>query len=278
LRREAARLEGGNVKSLAHQSVAELGGRLSVLHRQKRDHVRLDRLLHRLADAPPSARPPVLREIYRLVFPHAFAEEALLWPVIRRLLPDGHALTLRVEQEHQAINELVTRLESLDPGSPAHELLLAQITGLLSRDVRDEEDELLPRLQDALSESQLRLLGIAWEAVRLIAPTRAHPVVSRRPPGNVLSALPLAALDRCRDLVGRFLDRSPGTAAAAPLSALGSGLAAASRGVERLPGMRRGEDPSTRIARGFSRGWAVAAVAALAAGTAVAAHRRREQR
>lgn len=266
------------MKSLAHQSVPELGGRLSVLHRQKRDHVRLDRLLHRLAEAAPAERPPVLREIYRLVFPHAFAEEALLWPVIRRL-PEGHALTLRVEQEHQAINELVTRLESLDPGSPSHELLLAQITGLLSQDVRDEEDELLPRLQDALSPSQLRLLGIAWEAVRLIAPTRAHPIVSRRPPGNVLSALPLALVDRCRDLVDGLIDRGPGPAAA-PLGALGSGLAAASHGIERLPGMRRGEDPSTRMGRGFSRGWAVAAVAALAAGTAaaVAMRRRREQR
>ena len=262
--------------SLAHQSVPELGGRLSVLHRQKRDHVRLDRLLHRLAEAAPTDRPPVLRDIYRLVFPHAFAEEAVLWPVIRRLVPDGHALTLRVEQEHQAINELVTRLESIDPGSPSHELVLAQLVGLLNQDVRDEEDELLPRLQAKLSVSQLRLLGIAWEAVRRIAPTRAHPIVSRRPPGNVLSALPLSLVDRCRDRVDGLLDRRPGTAAA-PLGALSSGLAAASRGIERLPGMRRGEDPSTRIGRGLGGGWGILAVAALAAGSAaaVAATRRR---
>ena len=63
--------------------------------------------------------------------------------VWRRLPPDGLALTLRVEREHQEVNELWTRL------------------------------------------------GLAWEAVRRTAPTRPQPLVSRRPPGNALAALPL---------------------------------------------------------------------------------------
>jgi|GEM_PF-1373410 len=251
------------MKSLAQQNRVELGGRLSVMNRQKQDHVRLDRLLHRLGGAAPGEQGRVLRKIYRLVFPHAFAEEAVLWPVARRLLPDGEALTLRVEREHQEINELVTRLEALEPGSLAHEQVLARVVGLLREDVRDEEDALLPRLQDELSAARLRLLGVAWEAVRQIAPTRAHPIVARRPPGNVLSALPLAIVDRCRDLVDAARDIGP-AALGRPLGALGSGLAAASHGIERLPGLRRGEDPSTRRGGPFRSGWAVAAVGTLA--------------
>jgi hemerythrin superfamily protein len=243
------------MKSLSQQSVMELGGDLSVLSLQKQDHIELDALLHRLAEAEPQEQRGVLLEIYRLVFPHAFAEEALLWPVIRRVLPEGHALTLRVEQEHQDINELVTRLEAMEPGSAEHEQVLSRVVGLLRQDVRDEEDELLPRIQAELSPAQLRLLGVAWGAVRQIAPTRAHPIVSRRPPGNVVSALPHAVIDRCRDLVDTLLDRGP-EAAAAPLKALSSGLAAASHGIERLPGMRSGEDPSTRRAA-RRRGWPI---------------------
>ncbi len=91
------------MKSLAEQTVAELGGHKSVLSRQKRDHVELDRLLHRLSEVTPPEQGPVLRSIYRLVFPHAFAEESVLWPVVRRVLPDGHDLTLQVELEHQEI-------------------------------------------------------------------------------------------------------------------------------------------------------------------------------
>ena len=63
--------------SLAHQTRAELGGPLSVLTRQKKDHVHLDQLLHELATAPPGDEEErVLRRMARLVFPHAFAEES----------------------------------------------------------------------------------------------------------------------------------------------------------------------------------------------------------
>jgi hypothetical protein len=231
------------MKSLACQSVAEMGGRLSVLHRQKRDHVRLDELLHRLAAASLPERERVLRKIYRLVFPHAFAEEAILWPVARRVLSDGPAITLRIEREHQEINDLVSRMERTSPGSPANGELLARVVVQLREDVRDEEDELLPRLQTALSPAKLRLLGVAWEAVRWIAPTRAHPVVSRRPPGNILSALPLAIVDRCRDVADALHELF---SAVGLLRAISGKLEASSHVIERLPGTRAGEDPSTR--------------------------------
>ncbi len=266
------------MKSIAAQSVAEMGGRGSVLHRQKRDHVRLNGLLQRLADAAPDRRAAVLLNIYRLVFPHAFAEETVLWPAARRLLPDGHALTLRVEEEHQRINELVTRLEGLRPGSPEHEEVLERLVALLREDVRDEEDVLLPRLQAKLTAAQLRRLGLAWEAVRWIAPTRPHPIVARRPPGNVLSALPLAVLDRLRDLADARLHRRPAAAAGA-LGHVSAALGRAAHAVERLPGMRSGEDPATRVGRGGGMRWGrVAALAALTAGSAglVLAARRRK--
>lgn len=248
------------MRSLAQQSVAELGGPLSVLARQKQDHVKLDRLLQRLAQAEPEEQDPVLLEIYRLAFPHAFAEEAVLWPVIRRLLPDGDRLTLRVELEHQQINELVAELETLRPGAPEHYALLRRIVELLREDVRDEEDVLLPRLQEKLTARQQMLLGIAWEAVRRIAPTRPHPIVSRRPPGNILSALPLSLIDRSRDNLDRLVHRSGGDAPR--LQRLSSALGSLSCGVERLPGMKRGEDPATRV-RGKRSAWGAAAIFAL---------------
>ena len=263
------------MKSLAQQNASELGGRLSVLNRQKQDHIKLDRLLHRLGDASDREHGRVLRSIYRLVFPHAFAEEAVLWPVMRGILPDGHALTLRVEQEHQEINQWVTRLESLNRGSPGYQEVLGRVVALLRADVRDEEDALLPRLQARLSPAQLQLLGLAWEAVRWIAPTRAHPVVARRLPGNWFSALPLAVVDRFRDFADSIADGRRGPATA-PLRTLSSGLSRVSHGIEQLPGMRRGEDASTRVGGGSPVRWTVLAVVSLAAasGALLAARRR----
>jgi hemerythrin superfamily protein len=228
--------------SLAQQDEQQLGGALSVLTRQKRDHVVLDRLLHELGAVAPDHQDDVLRRLYRLVFAHAFAEEAVLWPVMRRVLPDGEELTLQVEQEHQEVNELVTQIESTTAGSTDRQTLLDRLVEVLREDVRDEEDELLPRLQARLDGQRLRALGIAWEAVRRVAPTRAHPVVSRRPPGNALAALPLTIVDRLRDRVDRRIQAHP--TASPRLIRCSQMLAAAAHAIEHAPVLRRGEDPS----------------------------------
>jgi hemerythrin superfamily protein len=236
-------LEGGGVRSIAEQDVDELGGPMSVLVRQKRDHVKLDGLLHDLGRAEGDRQREVLTDICGLVFSHAFAEEAVLWPALRRLIPDGEALTLEVEREHQEVNELVVRLEKT-PDGPDRQALLDRLVEVLREDVRDEEDVLLPRLQERLDARELTRLGWAWEAVRRTAPTRPHPVVARRPPGNTLAAVPLSVIDRSRDLVDRAARRSaPGTKER--LESTSRTLARAAGAVERLGPMKRGEDRST---------------------------------
>jgi hemerythrin superfamily protein len=232
------------VKSIAEQDVEQLGGAWSVLVRQRNDHERLEGLLQRIRVSAGEDQQELLNRVSRLVFSHAFAEEAVLWPALRRAVPDGDAVTEQVEREHQDITELVAELDRTPLHGPGREPLIEQVVALLRKDVRDEEDELLPRLQDALDASELRRLGVVWEAVRRTAPTRAHPIVSRRPPGNVLAALPLSAIDRLRDAVDRAGRRAtPGTRRR--LQAAGRGLAAVARSVEHLPPMRRGEPAST---------------------------------
>jgi len=232
-------------RSIATQSVAELGGPVSVLSRQKGDHIALNGLLEDLGRTTGDAQDAVLHRIYRLVFSHAFAEESVLWPVMRRVLPDGHELTLDVEREHQEVNELVTRLEVMTRDDPERPAVLERLVAVLREDVRDEEDVLFPRLQAAVDARTMRRLGVAWEVVRRTAPTRAHPVVARRPPGNVLAAVPLSLIDRVRDLTDLAARRGPARVRPA-MRTTGATLARVAHLVERLPLLRIGEDPSTR--------------------------------
>jgi Hemerythrin HHE cation binding domain len=235
-------------ESIAHQTVAELGGSGSILARQRREHERLDVLLTRLNISSGTEQEATLTELGRLVFPHAFAEEAVLWPLARRTLPDGGELTLQVEKEHQEINELWTRLETTPHDDPERGRLVERITVLLQQDARDEEDALLPRLQEKLSTQELRRAGRAWDSVRRIAPTRPHPVVARRPPGNVLSALPLTLLDRTRDRLDGIARRSDGRVGTLAQS-VSRRLAGTAGAVEKLPPMASGEDPDTASGR-----------------------------
>ncbi|MGY1617178.1 hemerythrin domain-containing protein [Geodermatophilus sp. SYSU D00691] len=230
--------------SLSGQTVEELGGPGSVLARQRADHEELDRLLHELDGTTGTAQEEVLTRVDRLVFSHAFAEETVIWPVVRRVLPDGDELTLRIEREHQEVNELVSALERDGLDDPRRPARLARLVEVLREDVRDEEDVLLPRLQEALSVEELRRIGRQWELVRRVSPTRAHPTVSRRPPGNALSALPLSLLDRTRDVVDAGARRAPEPLGRVARGA-SRGLAALAGLVERVPAARAGDRPPT---------------------------------
>jgi hypothetical protein len=236
--------------SVADQSVEQLGGPRSVLARQRADHARLDELLGEAARATGSEQDEVLTRLARLVFPHAYAEETVLWPVVRAVVPDGEQITLRNEQEHQEINALFSDLDRT-PAGPRRDALLERTAEVLRQDARDEEDLILPRLQTALSGAQLRRLGRTWEVVRRTAPTRPHAVVSRRPPGNLLSGAPLTLLDRSRDALDRAARAAP--ALAGPLRAASGALALAAGAVEHLPPLRRGEQPSTTTDRPVRR-------------------------
>ncbi|MGW0466270.1 hemerythrin domain-containing protein [Streptomyces sp. NPDC003027] len=189
--------------SIAQQSVEELGGEGSILVRQRRDHAELDRLMTRYErrEGTEQELRRTLKDIVQLTFSHAFAEETVLWPLVRRDIADGEELTARVETEHQEINELVAGIERTDAAEPRHADLVTRAFALIRQDIRDEEDLLLPRLQEAYDEARLRQIGTAWEAVRHTAPTHPHPSVPRRPPGNALLGVPLSVYDRVRDLL-----------------------------------------------------------------------------
>ena len=169
---------GDSRRTIADQSVAQMGGRTSILARQRADHERLDRLMDRARETRGqggAAHAKALRAVARLVFTHAFAEEAVLFPAARKVLPEGDPLTLHIESAHQEVDELVSRLDRSSERDPGHDELLERTFAVLDEDVRSEEDELLPRLQELLSPRQLRVLGWQWELVRRISPTRAHP-------------------------------------------------------------------------------------------------------
>jgi hemerythrin superfamily protein len=241
------------LKSVAGQSVEALGGPGSIIVRQRREHQRLDDLARRVRNTESAEQDEALTELCRLVFPHAFAEEAVLFPAARKRLPAGEALSLDIEQDHQEINEVYAAVERSRRGDPGREALIERALALLDADVREEEDELLPRLRAALDDEALRQLGRAWELVRRTAPTRAHPVVSRRPPGQTLSALPLTVLDRSRDALDRLARRAPAPVATAG-STVSRALGAVASRVERLPPFRPGEDPSTHTSPDGTRG------------------------
>jgi len=194
--------------SVAEQTEAQRGGRRSILSRQSHDHADLDALMHAYDGEPDAGRRgEVVAELAERALRHAFAEETVLFPAYRRHLPADADLTAHIEGDHQAVNELLQRLQTADPRAADYDDLVHEMFAVIRHDAHDEEDELLPRLQQVASPAQLRAIGTAWEASRRVSPTRPHPGIPREPPGNALAGIPLAVSDRVKDGIDHVLPR-----------------------------------------------------------------------
>ncbi len=242
-------------KPVMDHTEAQLGGPGSILLRQRDDHAELDRLMHEYETAADcDTRNRLLEEISERALRHAFAEETVLFPACRRLLSDSaDVLTAHIEGEHQAINDLLAELPEMQPREIGFEGHVRRVFALIRDDARAEEDVLLPRLRLAVDDDELRRIGRHWERARKASPTRPHPKVSRRPPGNVLAAGPLALTDRLKDGVGHALPRSgPARTLAAGLCAGLVGVAVMTAGEkleQALTGRRNSDMPRRTLQR-----------------------------
>ncbi|WFF02608.1 hemerythrin domain-containing protein [Micromonospora sp. WMMD964] len=142
----------------------------------------------------------VIAELVR----HAVAEEAYVYPIARKALPDGNEIADREIAEHAEAEQTMKELESADPSDSRFDELLAHLTRTIREHVREEENELFPRLRAATAREELVDVAAKVTAVKEIGPTRPHPGSPDHPPANKLLAPGIGLVDRLRDaLSGR---------------------------------------------------------------------------
>ena len=137
----------------------------------------------------------------RLLAVHETAEEEIVHPTARRVLPHGESLIdARLLEENEA-KKILAELENLDIESPE---FIAKFD-LLERGVlthaKAEEREEFAQLANALDQGQLDRMRRAAEFAEKMAPTRPHPGVESAT-ANVLAGPFASMLDRARDALG----------------------------------------------------------------------------
>ncbi|MFF8017014.1 hemerythrin domain-containing protein [Streptomyces sp. NPDC007929] len=138
---------------------------------------------------------------------HSVAEEAYLYPAVREFLPDGDAVADQEIEDHAGAERTMKALEGVDAGDAEFDRLIGELMTEIRSHVRDEEDNLFPRLRSAASEDQLMNLGDKVRQAKKTAPTRPHPSAPDTPPANKLLAPGAGMVDRIRDaLTGRGKD------------------------------------------------------------------------
>lgn len=162
------------------------------------DHHRLVRLLDDVAASGDARNRRELAEhaIAELVR-HLDAEERFLYPAVRRLLPDGDALTERALAGHSAAQQAMKGVQQADAASPEFEPALRAMIEDVRAHLATGERDVLPAVRAAGSADELAELGRGYEQAKRTAPTRPRPEA----PANKVVSPGLGLVDKVRDAI-----------------------------------------------------------------------------
>jgi hemerythrin-like domain-containing protein len=177
----------------------------------KNDHDDVEQLFksfEKLGEGAAKRRRQVVDKVIEALSAHAAIEEQVFYPHVRRSIPDATPEVLESLEEHHIVKWTLSELEDMDP---TDERFGAKVTVLIEsvrHHVKEEENELFPKVRKALSREELAELGSSLAAAKTAAPTRPHPRVPDTPPGNVLAqalTAPVDAAARLRDKVREII-------------------------------------------------------------------------
>jgi hypothetical protein len=74
----------------------------------------------------------------------------------------------------------------------------------LAQHIKEEEQDDLPKLEEALAEGDSRALANSFERTKKFVPTRSHPNAPDKPPFETAIGLMTAPLDKLMDAFRKF--------------------------------------------------------------------------
>ncbi len=134
---------------------------------------------------------------------HAALEELMVYPLAKKVLPDGEQEIDKHLAEHMTVKKLLLRLDKLGEGDEQTGELMDELRRNVEEHVAEEEGDLLPRLREHVDEQALTELGAELDNAKKTAPTRPHPAAPTEPPALTLAAPVAAIYDRMRDRIQR---------------------------------------------------------------------------
>ncbi|KRE55302.1 hemerythrin domain-containing protein [Phycicoccus sp. Soil748] len=107
-----------------------------------------------------SRKGSIVSKVIELLTVHTYIENEVMYPEVRRLLPDLEDDVLESYEEHHVADVLVMELAAM---KPSDERFTAKTTVLIENvrhHMDEEEQDWFPKVRDGLSRTQLRDLGV----------------------------------------------------------------------------------------------------------------------
>src|ERR687889_338685 len=114
----------------------------------------------------------LVKKMIELLTVHTYLENELIYPEVRRQLPDLEDDVLESYEEHHVADVLCLELSTM---SADHERFDAKTTVLIENvlhHIEEEEQEWFPKVREGLGRKQLQEIGAEMEKSRKTAPRR----------------------------------------------------------------------------------------------------------
>jgi iron-sulfur cluster repair protein YtfE (RIC family) len=132
----------------------------------KEDHQKLESVFKKLEKAEPPEVPDLLRQVQEMLVPHSKAEEQVVYPAIKSMVPDESSDVDDGLEEHHHVEETLDQLLASDPGAPGVDGLIAAMIGEVRHHIEEEEQQILPAFAKAATNQQLSDLGEQFTAAK----------------------------------------------------------------------------------------------------------------
>lgn len=156
----------------------------------------------------PSEQTRIVHQVIHELAVHGEIEELLFYPRLRTSLPDGNELADEAVHEHVEIKETLNALDKMQAGDDGFDTRMNELMAEVRHHVEEEENDIFPKIREALPAEQLDRLGNSLRGAKAIVPTRPHPSAPTGPVGKLAASPPVALIDRVRDVVRTWRDEA----------------------------------------------------------------------
>ncbi|MDT4984795.1 MAG: hypothetical protein QOF95_2285 [Pseudonocardiales bacterium] len=139
----------------------------------KNDHKEIRRLFsqfEKAGDNTEATKGALVKKIIELLTVHTYIENEVMYPEVRRLLPDLEDDILESYEEHHVADVLVSELMMLSPRDERFDAKTTVLIESVRHHIEEEEEDWFPKVRAGLGRKQLQELGAKMEQKRKKAP------------------------------------------------------------------------------------------------------------
>ncbi|NEE01461.1 hemerythrin domain-containing protein [Phytoactinopolyspora halotolerans] len=138
--------------------------KLDVVELITQDHREVERLFELMKEHP-EQRPLLLPVMTSLLMAHSRAEEMHVYPAAQQEAGENDEIA-HSQEEHQEAEQMLERLQHVDPMSSDFDRLLSELVNAVNEHVQEEENTVLPGMRERLSDERRDELADAFVAAR----------------------------------------------------------------------------------------------------------------